>query len=265
MPSPFPGMDPYLEHPALWPDVHHRLLSVIAEEILPLTSTDYYTLVEERVYVGGSDDPRPKSFIPDVIVHRTTGWAPHGGIETQTTALLETEPVIGITVPDAEISEAYLTIRDRATHEVVTVIEVLSPGNKSPGTNSHASYVAKRDVVLSSPTNLVEIDLLRGGERFWPLNEYQPADYLVHVSAAKQRPKGQVWKIVLPQKLPKVQIPLKPPDPPVPLDLSAVFATIYQRAGYDRVVDYSQECQPPLSEPQRAWANDVMKQAGLLS
>lgn len=265
MPSPFPGMDPYLENPALWPDVHQSMIAVSREVLLPQLSLEYYALVEERVYIGGSDDPKPRSFVPDVVIHRTADWAGNGGLATQTTALLETEPVTGITVPDAEISEAYLTIRDRATHEVVTVIEVLSPGNKSPGTNSYASYVAKRDVVLSSPTNLVEIDLLRGGERFWPLNEYQPADYLVHVSAAKQRPQGQVWKILLPQKLPKVQIPLKPTDAPVALDLSAVFATIYQRAGYERVVDYSQECLPPLSESQRGWANDVMRQAGLLS
>jgi hypothetical protein len=25
--SPFPGMDPYLESPAIWPDVHHEIIS----------------------------------------------------------------------------------------------------------------------------------------------------------------------------------------------------------------------------------------------
>ncbi|MCK4452049.1 MAG: DUF4058 family protein [Anaerolineae bacterium] len=29
MPSPFPGMDPYLEYPVRWPDVHHSLITYI--------------------------------------------------------------------------------------------------------------------------------------------------------------------------------------------------------------------------------------------
>jgi hypothetical protein len=40
MPSPFPGMDPYLEG-YLWSDVHHRLATQISDQLMPLLRPQY--------------------------------------------------------------------------------------------------------------------------------------------------------------------------------------------------------------------------------
>ena len=51
MPSPFPGMDPYLEAPTLWPDVHHALIGHLRELLLPRLRPAYFAQIEERIYV----------------------------------------------------------------------------------------------------------------------------------------------------------------------------------------------------------------------
>jgi hypothetical protein len=218
----------------------------------------YYALVGERIYVGGDDDPRRPYLVPDSSIYRAEGL---GDSEGRESAAVATEPVTAVTIPDLEMHELYLTIREQPTHEVVTVIEVLSPGNKSPGTNSHATYVTKRETVLTTPTHLVEIDLLRDGKRFWPLASFRPADYLVHVSPAWLRPKGHVWQIRLQDRLPTIKIPLKTPEESVSLDLQAVLQTLYDRAGYNRIIDYTQPPDPPLTPEQAAWAKDIVAQA----
>ena len=52
MPSPFPGMDPYLEG-YLWPDVHHRLATQISDQLMPLVWPRYVARIEIQVV---SDD-----------------------------------------------------------------------------------------------------------------------------------------------------------------------------------------------------------------
>ena len=137
------------------------------------------------------------------------------------------------TLLEEEIHEASLEVIDRAERMVVTVIEVLSPTNKVAGSRGRASYQAKRVEVMTSPSHFVEIDLLREGKRFGAQAGLPRADYLVPVSRAPQRPRGLIWPILLPQRLPVVSIPLKPEDPDVPLDLQAVFNSVYDRAAYD--------------------------------
>jgi hypothetical protein len=55
MPSPFPGMDPYLETPELWPDVHHELISQIRSALNPTLRPHYVARVELRVYISDDD------------------------------------------------------------------------------------------------------------------------------------------------------------------------------------------------------------------
>ena len=115
--------------------------------------------------------------------------------------------------------------------EVVTIIEVLSPANKRANSDGRREYLAKRAMILRSSAHLVEIDLLRGGERL-PMAEPLPSvDYDVIVSRAPRRPMADVWPTTLRQPLPTVPIPLAGEDPEVPLDLQAIFHAVHERAG----------------------------------
>ena len=72
MKSPFPGMDPYLEHPSLWPDVHNRLITAVADDLSARVAPRYYVGLERRTYLLKADDV---VFIgrPDIAVASTTG------------------------------------------------------------------------------------------------------------------------------------------------------------------------------------------------
>jgi len=159
MPSPFPGMDPYLERRNVWPDVHSALIVATRDALAPQVAPAYYVAIEERTYIMALDGAE---FIgrPDVaIVTAPTEARPVGeaGTATAVTSMAQT-----VVLPlYEEVRERYLEIRAAQTHAVVTVIEVLSPSHKASGEGREA-YEEKRRQVLSTLTNLVEIDLLRG-------------------------------------------------------------------------------------------------------
>ena len=237
MHSPFPGMDPYLEDPGLWPDVHHQLISEIQAILTGQLRPKYCVRIEERVYVSDENDPGRQVIIPDV---------------REVTSLI-----------DDEIHEAYLNVIDREQRQVVTVIEVLNPANKVAGARGRDSYYQKRQEVMNSPTHLVEIDLLRAGD---PVNFREllpPHDYLVHVSIRQGRPRARAWPILLRQRLPIVEVPLKPEDPPAPLDLQQVITTAYERAGYDLTINYGREPNPPLRGDKAEWAAHLLQTKGM--
>ena len=74
-------------------------------------------------------------------------------------------PVV-LTLPMPEHKrQAFLTIRERETMAVVTLLEVLSLDNKRAGSDGRREYLRKREAVLASDVHLVELDLLRGGAR----------------------------------------------------------------------------------------------------
>jgi hypothetical protein len=263
MPSPFPGMDPYLEHPGLWPDVHHELISGIREQLNRSTRPRYVARVEERTYYPEEDDPGLELlapsvphdfFIPDVkVVDRN----PRSTIATAT-ALID-KPVTMVTMPPEEIREARVEILDTSTRDVVTVIEVVSPSNKVIGSAGRKSFLDKRREIMNSPIHWVEIDLLRGSSSIDSLvtQKRPPHDYCVHVSPADHRPQGRVWMLSLEQPLPTVGIPLRSPDADVGLDLQSVLRTAYERAAYDLTVDYARPPTPPLTKPQTKWAKTL--------
>ncbi|MCY2991111.1 MAG: DUF4058 family protein [Planctomycetota bacterium] len=265
MSSPFPGMDPYLEEPGLWPDVHHELISVMRELLNCAVRPKYHVRVEERVYVSDEDDPGRGVIVPDLRVaesgRRTRRTRPGG--EAATATLIAAEPLVLTTLIDDEIHEARLEVVDREQRRVVTVIEILSPTNKVAGSRGRASYLEKRQEVMTSPSHLVEIDLLRAGMPLHTRETLPRPDYCVHASRTDLRPKGLVWPITLQQRLPVISIPLRLEDPEVPLDLQEVLNTAYERAAYDLAIDYGRETVPPLTVDQRRWADELLKNAGV--
>lgn len=262
MQSPFPGMDPYLEAPSLWPDVHHELLSVARELLNRRLRPQYHVRVEERVYISDDNDPGRKAIIPDLKIV-DTGLPKSFRNSFQDAGVSVAEPLILTTLIEDEIHEARLEVIDTNQHSVVTVIELLSPTNKITGSRGRASYEQKRREVMTSSTHFVEIDLLRDGDHLHTRELLPKGDYFVHVSRKDRRPKGYVWPILLPQRLPVIAIPLKEVDGDVALDLQTVLATAYDRAAYDLEIDYRTEPTPPLCGEVADWANTLLVSKGL--
>lgn len=257
MPSPFPGMDPYLEHPAVWPDVHFELIHAIRATLAPKVAPRYYLAVEARTYIVTAE---PRAFLgrPDVAVVRQLREppAPFGGAPA---AVLERPIAVELPVLD-QVRERYLEIRDTATHEVITVIEILSPTNKRPG-EDRRQYEQKRRQVLNALTNLVEIDLLRGWEPM-PMGPLPSSHYRILVSREWERPKAQLYPFNLNESIPEIPIPLRADDTEPTLALGDLLAQVYDQVRYDLRIDYAAEPEPPLEPSTAAWSNDLLQQAG---
>ncbi len=266
MPSPFPGMDPYLENPGLWPDVHHNLITECQALLTAQLRPKYLVRIEERAYITDESEEwsRPRQRVPDIEVLGRPGWEESRLTQEDAAPQSETsEPVVATTWFEEEVHEAFLKIIDRLSREVVTVIELLSPANKAPGSPGRESFEAKRREVMNSPTHWVEIDLLRGERMVKVPGKVGDPQYLVHVSRKELRPRGQLWGIRLAQRLPVIPIPLKAGDPDGRLDLQAALDSAYDRAGYDLELDYRRPPKPPLDEKLAAWADELLKSRGL--
>ena len=220
MPSPFPGMNPYLEQEDAWRDFHERFLPHTAECLSPQVSPAYVVKLEQNLYIHErSADERQLLGRGD----------------------------------DVE-SESYLDIRDSKSRRLVTVIELLSPTNKRPS-DDRQRYLAKRAGRLRSEAHSVEIDLLRGWPRM-PFDEPPSGDYCVLVSRVEDRPRAEFWPIGLRERLPVIPIPLQDPDPDAELDLQAVLHRVYD-AAYYRDYIYDGSPWPPLSDEDADWARHV--------
>jgi hypothetical protein len=259
-------MDPYLENPGLWPDVHHNLISDTQGQLSAQLRPKYIVRVEERSYIADESDGALglQLRIPDVEVLGRPGWEAtsfRGGGEASQSAIAE--PVIDTTWYEQELRQAFLNIIDRDSREIVTVIELLSPTNKVPGAAGRKSFEQKRREIMYSPTHWVEIDLLRGTRMVPVSRKLGPHEYLVHVSTSSLRPRGLLYPISLTQRLPIIPIPVKPEDPDAHLDLQAVLNSAYDRAGYDLEIDYRAEARPPLEAGPAAWADQLLRSKGL--
>lgn len=262
MPSPFPGMDPYLEHPARWPDVHHRLITIAGDTLTAQLRPRYYARIEERVYISDEYDPARRVIVPDLHIARTTTSRPDQ-LRTPTSATTACEPVEITSLIEDEIHEPHIEIIDSTDRAVVTVIGILSPSSKVPGSDGRESYEEKRLAVMRSTSHFIEIDLLRDGEGFPPYEALPPHEYRVHLSRVQRRPRGLLWAIGIDQRLPPILVPLRGDDPDARLDLQSVVDTAYDRAAYELQLDYRGEPVPPLS-PQRAkWADEILRSKGL--
>lgn len=263
MPSPFPGMDPWLEHPAYWPDVHHHLISAIQASLSEQVRPRYVARVEERVYISDDRDPGRRCIIPDVHVAESRAGGEYAPGSISEGGVAVAEPLVRVTLLDKEIHEAYVTLVDVDKREVVTVIEVLSPTNKCPNAEGQKSYLRKRHEVMGSRANFVEIDLLRDGERILAEPGLPDCEYIAHISRPGHRPEGLIWPIRLNQRLPVLPVPLRPEEEDVPLDLQSALASFYDRAGYDLILDSGADPIPPLTGEWSAWAQDLLRTRGI--
>ena len=254
MPSPFPGMNPYLEQADVWQDFHNGYLLALRRQLVAQISGGLVAKVEETVYVHqiSEGDDRLLLGRPDVAVFGETEGAGGGS------ATLEA-PTWADLLPDQDVLRLpRIEVRDRLRRGLVTVIELLSPTNKRAGADRQ-QYLGKRRALLRSPAHLMEIDLLRGGERL-PMRGLVDCDYCVLVSHAEQRPRVGVWPLRLRDPLPEVPVPLTPDHPPVTLDLMAALHQAYDEAGYTKYI-YDGEPDPLLHPDDAKWAEQRLNSA----
>jgi len=255
MPSPFPGMNPYLEKPTVWHDFHQAFIAVIRNALTPQVRPEYIARIEDHIYVHElSAEERRFHGRSDVSVLHS------GRSAASATATHElVAPAFGQLTPNVDIlHESYIEIQDRETREVITVIELLSPANKNSGSDRE-QYITKRNVILASNTHLVEIDLLRGGPRM-PVEDLPSCDYVVMVSRSYERPRVELWPFKLRDRLPVIPIPLRRERPDAKIDLGKLFQEEFDAAGYEDYV-YAKPPEPPIADPDAGWAETLAQEA----
>lgn len=251
MPSPFPGMDPYLEQEDVWEDFHGRFVPIAAEWIGSQVQPAYIVKMGMNDYIH--EPPYSQRVLlrrPDVMIMDPQRQRP----SSSSTATIEA-PAYALMISAVDIlREPYLEICDRQSRQLVTAVELLSPTNKRRGPDRE-QYLRKRYEYLQAQVNLVEIDLLRGGPRL-PLDDLPACDYYALVGRSNEYPRVAVWPLRLRDSLPTIPIPLRPPDGDATLDLQAVLQSVYDAAGY-RYYIYEGEPKPPLSETDLVWATEL--------
>lgn len=253
MGSPFPGMNPYLENPTTWPNLHSRLIVAIANLLGPRLRPKYRVVVEEAVYKRDGSDQTLLIGVPDVSVRQssTAKTEPKAGLGQGSIAVIEPDPVI-VTVPmPSTVRHRYLEIRSLKTSDVITVIEILSPVNKRGA--GRRKYESKRLEILESQTHLVEIDLLHGGTPMPVLDYPSQSHYRVLVSNCEDRPRAQLYPFDVQQSFPAFWVPLKAEDEAIAVNLKPMLDEIYELSGYDLDLDYSQDPEPKWSAADLQW------------
>ncbi|HSU65466.1 MAG TPA: DUF4058 family protein [Tepidisphaeraceae bacterium] len=237
MPSPFPGMDPYLESPTHWSDFHPTFIQAWREIIADRLPSDYFARIGEDVVLIAPELPVRQSRVPDVVISRdpiqagTGATALIGGVRVEPTTLANIEYLDPHT-------ETFIEILRFPDQQVVAVLELLSPTNKYG--DGRGFYFEKRQQLLRQKVHIVELDLLRAGRRL-ELDRPLPAgDYYAFVSRSERRPLCDVYPWTVREPLPLLPIPLLAPDADIEIDLGEAFRTAYQRGRYHRLIRYDQ-------------------------
>lgn len=263
MVSPFPGFNPYLEHPAIWPGIHHWLIIGLAGYLSPQLRPQYRVAVEVRMYETIGEQSLLVG-IPDVAINRAKRDQTPDSQKTLSgsIATIQSKPQ-RVTVPVAEtVKQGYLEVREVSTGQVITVVEILSPVNKRTG-KGRQQYEDKRNRILNTQTHLVEIDLLREGKPMMFLGKIVESDYRILVSRGDCRPQADLYGFDLQDPVPAFPLPLKKPDENVLVNLEELLQNIYDQGGFDLAIDYRQPPNPPLSSENSVWVDQLLKTEAL--
>jgi len=251
-------MDPYLEQ--YWYDLHPRLMIYACDAIQSQLPGRLRARVEERVTVDDDDDEE-QDYIPDVRISERPSRERGAGTASSAVA---TEPMV-VRMPSPLIPERRIVIlQGPGEHRLVTSIEVLSASNKDRMSRQHRFREKQRDL-LRLGVNVVEIDLLRGGEYALtaPHERFRAIDtYRISVVRGYRASHAEIYRIPLKERLPTIRIPLRPDDPDVMLDLQSLIEQAYRAGAYDGDIDYQKEPTPPLAGEEAAWANSLLKEKG---
>jgi hypothetical protein len=219
-------MDPYLEDDGLWPVFHHQLVMCLYQILLPGLVDRYRARVSQRHYV--------------------------------------TEQALFTSVIREEHHEDLIEIRQRNDGRLVTLVDVVSPANKTTAAG-RAAYLDKRREGKNAHANLVELDLVLQGQ---PTLEYSRDglpdwDYAVTVTRSTQPERYEIYTATLQKRLPRFRLPLAADDRDTVLDLHTAFTRCYDQGGYSGRIDYGQDPAASLDEADRRWLRDTLWEKGL--
>ena len=260
-------MNPYLERDNIWPGVHLLVIAELQGFLAPRLQPDYVVTVGERIHVvaepgwNGSDDGGAQTRIPDVAI--VAGEAASG------TENIDRQPerssaAVAVQLPAAElVRERYLEVRRVDNQlQVVAIIELLSPSNKSG--DGRREYLSKRAETLYSSTHLVEIDFLRAG-RPMPLAGNPPASHyrILVANARRAEPIADLYPFDIRQPVPDFVMPLAKGTESIAVNLGALVNSVYSARYYNMLVDYQHDPEPPLSDADRNWLDQLLREKGL--
>lgn len=253
----FPGIDPYLEDPDLWPDVHFVLIAQLRAALNTCLPTGYVARADRHIYIH--EPPALERLLllgrPDVPVlgPEAVSAGPATLIDAPCAVALPVVPRTGT---------RFVKVVNTTGHRLVAAIELLSHSNKLSGPDRDA-YLTKRGEYLAAGVNLVEIDFLRGGQRM-PMGEPPTADYYVLVCRASQLPRAGVWPLSVREPLPTVPVPLDEGVADVPLDLAACWRAVVDSGRYEIEVNYKEPPRPRFHGPGYEWVRERLQEKGIV-
>lgn len=262
MPSPFPGMDPFIEACRRWQSFHAQFVAEMQRALAAIVPQRYSVDLEVRSYIviAGPEGKELPPFVPDVGITARTDAPPAQRSSTAIAETTDTEAISMQAFVATEFRETFISILETDPEErLVTCIEVLSPSNKRRRSQGRKLYLRKRNALLLGEANLVELDLLRGGQRMPMMTPWPDSPYTVLVSREEHAPYCKAWPAHFRQPLPNIPIPLSPSDEDVRLELQPLLASVYARSNYERRLDYARPLQPALNEEESAWVVELLK------
>ena len=226
MPSPFPGMDPFLEDEHLWPGFHHHLVTCLYQVLLPGLVDRYRARVGQRQYT--------------------------------------TEQPLFTSVVREEHHEEYIEVRQRGDGRLVTLVDMVSPSNKVTEAGRRA-YLHKRRDCRAAGANLVEIDLVLQGQPLLDYSrEGLPDwDYAVTVTRADRPDRFEVYTATLQKRLPRFRLPLAGDDRDQVVDLHTTFVRAYDQGGFAAQIDYQRAPSTALGSDDLKWLDNLLRQQKL--
>lgn len=257
MRPPFPGMDPWLEAPDIWPGIHGSLIVSIRDDLAAKVAPRCFVDIEERVYLV-----QPDSDVylgrPDVVLSGPKGATPSPRGPARASSMVDDFVETDIQIPRLEkVKIRRLAIRLASNRELVTAIELLSPSNKVDR-RGRKNYIEKRQMIFESLTNFVEIDLLRAGKPMPFEGGLSRADYRILIAREEAYPGAKLREFSIRQPIPPVPIPLMPGEAEPSVDLNSILHGVYERARYDLRIDYSTPPVPPLNPDDAEWASGIV-------
>ena len=262
MPSPFPGVDPYVETLGLWEDFHSGFLNYCRDSLNEILPDHYAANFGVHLELVSLEETESLSTIPDVLISEQGHHSRAGSRRVRRSGGTATIEPVRIALPPGrkvEMKRLWIEILRVPGRAPVTVIELLSPTNK--GGEGLGKYLRKRRATIRRKVHLVEIDLLLGGQRLPMKGPLPPGDFYALVSRSEERPQSDVYAWTIRDPLPTIPIPLLRPDPDVPLDMAAGFARSYDRGRYASLIDYARPPATIRNAADRAWVERTVKAA----
>ena len=258
MPSPFPGMDPWLEESGVFPSLHSALIYLILEALNAQLPDNYLATTDRIVWVDDElrREPDVSTFGPETRAYGDISGEPFA---EEGMVAVAADPIL------EPWEQPYLEILSNDGERLVTAIEILSPSNKKSGDNGRTSYLQKQGEFRLANVNLIEIDLLRGGAHTTaiPIERLrsiaQVFDYHICTTVIGDPTHHHVKPFSMRDALPTIVVPLDPGIPAVKVKLQPLFDRAYDTGRYSRLAKYDRKTpEPALTPEQQQWADNIL-------